>query len=207
MDNYSDSLNRIWASGSAPSGCKNVSTMPHPIQPLENAPPTAVLADSIASINASDPIILTVDLPPMDGPLPAAFIFYFSNPAPELRYFSFSGIHGTRVTQIYINGDLKSNITFEWGTSQVVTIYPVDVMGPTINITLAPGPQSNLSTMISGLEVFTWQYEKYEVAAPPPPREFRVPNYPPPPSSAASPLLMLGYVILSHVLFLLVSYT
>ncbi|RVW49361.1 hypothetical protein CK203_092670 [Vitis vinifera] len=183
MDGYNDSYNRIWASGSTPKGCENVSTMPDLIEPLQNAPPTAVLVDSIASINASDPILLIVDLPPLDGPHPAYFIFYFSNPAPQSQL---SGIIGTRATQIYINGQLKSNITFEWGKSRVVTIDPVDVMGPTINITLAPDPDSNLPTMISGLEVFTRHYEKYEAPAFPPP-------------SAATPLLLIFvYIILSH---------
>ncbi|XP_034704256.1 uncharacterized protein At1g24485-like [Vitis riparia] len=189
MDDSNDSYNRIWASGSTPKGCENVSTMPDLIEPLQNAPPTAVLADSIASINASDPILLIVDLPPLDGPHPAYFIFYFSNPAPQSQL---SGIIGTRATQIYINGQLKSNITFEWGKSRVVTIDPVDVMGPTINITLAPDPDSNLPTMISGLEVFTRHSEKYEVPAFPPP-------------SAATPLLLIFvYIILSHILYLVV---
>ena len=189
MDNYSDSYNRIWTSGSTPKGCENVSTLPHLIEPLENAPPTAVLADSIASINASDPILLIVDLPPLDGPHSAYFIFYFSNPAPQSQL---SGIIGTRATQIYINGQLKSNITFEWGKSRVVTIYPVDVMGPTIDITLAPDPDSNLPTMISGLEVFTKHYEKYEA-----------PSLPTP--SAATPLLLIFvYIMLAHILYLVV---
>ncbi|XP_034704255.1 uncharacterized protein At1g24485-like [Vitis riparia] len=199
MDNYSDSYNRIWTSGSTPKGCENISTLPQLIEPLENAPPAAVLADSIASINASDPIILTIDLPPLDGPHPAYFIFYFSNPAPQSPV---SGIIGTRATHIYINGQLKSNITFEWGKSRVVTIDPVDVMGPTINITLAPDPDSNLPTMISGLEVFTRHYVKYE--APDPPRVRIVPNFGPPPSAATPLLLISVYIILAHVLLVVV---
>lgn len=102
-----------------------------------------MLDDSISTINSSDPIILTVDL---DGPHPACFIFYFCSPDDDV---------GVRATQIYINGQMQSTITIMPSTTHVVTIYPVDVVGPSVNVTLAPEPDSTLSTLLSGMEVFT----------------------------------------------------
>ena len=136
-----------------------------------------MLDDSISTVNASDAIILTVDLPTSDGPHPAYFIFYFSLPDDD------DSVGGVRTTLIYINGQMQSTVTFQRLTSYVVTIYPVDVVGPTINITLSPEPNSTLSTVLSGMEVFT-----------------RYNDQQPAPSVATSQLVTFMYVVLALAL-------
>ena len=169
----------------------NFSTPPIDFDEIDNYPPIGVFNDSILAVNASDPIVLIVDLPPLDGPHSACFIFYFYNP---------NDTSGVRATQIYINGQMNSTITFEGPTSKVVTIYPIDVVGPTINITLSSDPKSNLSTLISGMEVFT----KHDLAVPQPSN----PVYyaPPPSAAAASELLIFMYYVLALTLSLVVVF-
>lgn len=183
---WGDYYNRIWTSGATPKNCDNISTPPYNLDEYDNYPPIGVLNDSILTVNASDSIVLTVDLPPLDGPRPACFIFYFSTP---------NDTTGFRATQIYINGQMNTTITLPGLSSHVVTIYPIDVVGPTINITLAPTPNSTLSTLISGMEVFT----KYDLPVPPPGSPV---YHAPPPSAAESELLNLMYAILSLALSL-----
>ncbi|KAL6326469.1 hypothetical protein AAG906_008331 [Vitis piasezkii] len=64
-----------------------------------------------------------------------------------------SGDIGTM--QIYINGQEKTIITLQGESSKGIAIYPMDVMGSTINITLIPTNQSTLPRMINGMEIFT----------------------------------------------------
>lgn len=182
---WGDYYNRIWTRGATPKNCDNISTPPYSLNEYDNYPPLGVLNDSILTVNASDSIVLTVDLPPLDGPHPACFIFYFCTPNDT----------GFRATQIYIDGQMNTAITLPGLASHVVTIYPIDVVGPTINITLAPAPNSTLSTLISGLEVFT----KHDSPAPPPGSPV---HHAPPLPAAASELLNLMYAILSLALSL-----
>ena len=140
-------------------------------------------------MNVSDPIILTIDLPPLQSTsLPAYFVFYFaafsrnyiesvnvsypitldvnlplqySTPLPAYFVFYFADLTSTRdrddirTMQIYINGQEKTTITLQGESSKGIAIYPMDVMGSTINITLIPTNQSTLPPMINGMEIFT----------------------------------------------------
>ena len=110
--------------------------------------PISMLLDYVESMNVSDPIILTIDLPPLPStPLSAYFVFYFAA-------FS-SNWSDTRTMQIYINGQEKSTLTVEHDSSKVVSIYPMDIMGLKINITLVATNQSTLPPILNGIEIFT----------------------------------------------------
>ncbi|KAA8534290.1 hypothetical protein F0562_031807 [Nyssa sinensis] len=144
-----EKYNRIWTRGETPSYIK-VYTSSN-VNNLENDPPSDLLSNSIRPLVVSDPIILTVDFPQLT-PQPAYFVLYFS----ELEYSS--NPIGARIMQIKINGQYEQTVVApEYGHCKVVTIYPVMVVGPTINITLASTGVSTLPPMIAGMEVFTKQ--------------------------------------------------
>ena len=108
-----------------------------------------MLLDYIESTKVNDPITLTVDIPSQSTPLPAYFVFYLA----DLSYHSNGS--DIRAMQIYINGLEVSTITVDFYSSKAVTVYPLDVMGPTINITLVATDESNLPPNINGMEIFT----------------------------------------------------
>ena len=56
---------------------------------------------------------------------------------------------------IYINGQEKSTLTVEHDSSKVVSIYPMDIIGLKINITLVATNQSTLRPILNGIEIFT----------------------------------------------------
>ncbi|KAL6326652.1 hypothetical protein AAG906_010826 [Vitis piasezkii] len=117
---------------------------------IENNPPISMLFNYIESVNVSYPITLDVNLPlQYSTPLPAYFVFYFAD-------LTSTRVRGDiRTMQIYINGQEKTTITLQGESSKGITIYPMDVMGSTINITLIPTNQSTLPPMINGMEIFT----------------------------------------------------
>ncbi|CAK9176549.1 unnamed protein product [Ilex paraguariensis] len=142
-----EKYNRIWTKGSTPLNCVNVPTLPDSNSVTENDPPYTVLLDSIQS-NNSDPIILTVDLP-QRTPQPAYFVFYFTENIQRSP-------NVTRTMLIKINDQNDEIVAApDFGKNKVVTMYPVMVEGPTINITLAPNNGSTLPPLIAGMEVFT----------------------------------------------------
>ncbi|KAL6326448.1 hypothetical protein AAG906_008310 [Vitis piasezkii] len=117
---------------------------------IENDPPISMLFNYIESMNVSYPITLDVNLPlQYSTPLPAYFVFYFAD-------LTSTRVRGDiRTMQIYINGQEKTTITLQVESSKGIAIYPMDVMGSTINITLIPTNQSTLPPMINGMEIFT----------------------------------------------------
>ncbi|XP_021662451.2 probable LRR receptor-like serine/threonine-protein kinase MEE39 [Hevea brasiliensis] len=158
-----EKYNRIWTSGAIPQNCKPVPTLPDSTTAtLENDPPKLVLQDSIVS-NTSDPIILTVDNPPNWTSRTAYLVLYFTEMATRPT------LNDTRIMDIEINRQKMYTVGAEINQCKVVTLYPVPLVGPTINIKLASSRLSTLPPMISAMEVFTRA------------------NYNPPPSSAAAP--------------------
>ncbi|PQP97292.1 putative LRR receptor-like serine/threonine-protein kinase MEE39 [Prunus yedoensis var. nudiflora] len=127
--------NRVWTRGTTPPNCTEVATLPAFLPIPENDPPNSVLSDSIESMNPADPITLSIDLP-QTTPQSAYLVLYFTE-------------------TIYINGQMKSTVTTENIECKVITIYPVTVVGPTINVTLASANGSTLPPIISAMEVFT----------------------------------------------------
>ncbi|XP_024024750.1 probable LRR receptor-like serine/threonine-protein kinase MEE39 [Morus notabilis] len=151
-----EKYNRIWTHGEIPSNCISVPTLPDISFTLENEPPNTVMSDSIQSRIATNPIIMTVDLPPRTPyPQLAYFIFYFNEIA------ALPG--NTRTILIYSDGQMKSTVTTEFIKCKVVTIKAVTVAGPTINVTLGTTDGSTLPAIISAMEVFI-RGESYEVA-------------------------------------------
>lgn len=162
-----EKYNRIWTSGSIPPNCKKVSTLPDSTTPtLQNDPPKLVLQDSITS-NTSDPIILTVDSPLNWTSQTAYLVLYFTETATRPT------IDDTRIMDIEIDGRMMYTVGTEINQCKVVTLYPVPLVGPTINIKLAPSRLSTLPPIITAIEAFTRV-------------NIDVHNDPPPPSSAAS---------------------
>ena len=146
-----DSYNRVWTRGAIPPNCHaNVSIPIGYSIDIENAPPISMLLNYIESVNVSYPITLDVNLPlQYSTPLPAYFVFYFADLAS-------TRVQGDiRTMKIYINGQEKTTITLQVESSKGIAIYPMDVMGSTINITLIPTNQSTLPPMINGMEIFT----------------------------------------------------
>ncbi|CAB4301061.1 unnamed protein product [Prunus armeniaca] len=143
-----EEYNRVWTRGTTPPNCTEVATLPGPLSFPENNPPIFVLSDSIESMNPADPITLSIDLP-QTTPQSAYLVLYFTEtvtlPKPN----------DSRIIQIYINGQMKSTVTSEYNKCKVITIYPVTVVGPTINVTLASANGSTLPPIISAMEVFT----------------------------------------------------
>ena len=146
-----DSYNRVWTRGAIPPNCHaNVSIPIGYSIDIENAPPISMLLNYIESVNVSYPITLDVNLPlQYSTPLPAYFVFYFADLAS-------TRVQGDiRTMKIYINGQEKTTITLQVESLKGIAIYPMDVMGSTINITLIPTNQSTLPPMINGMEIFT----------------------------------------------------
>lgn len=114
---------------------------------VENDPPVPVLREPIVS-KTSDPITLTVDLPTAT-PQSAHFAFYFTELASRPL------LNDTRIIDINIDGQMMQTVEAELNKYKVVTLYPVIVSGPTINITLAANESSTLPQMITAVEVFT----------------------------------------------------
>ncbi|ONI24129.1 hypothetical protein PRUPE_2G225100 [Prunus persica] len=143
-----EEYNRVWTGGTIPPNCTEVTTLPDPLSFPENDPPISVLTDSIESMNLADPITLSIDLP-QTTPQLAYLVLYFTEtvtlPKPN----------DSRIIQIYINGQMKSTVTSEYNKCKVITVYPVTVVGPTINVTLASANGSTLPPIISAMEVFT----------------------------------------------------
>lgn len=143
-----EEYNRVWTSGTIPPNCTEVATLPAPLSFPENDPPISVLSDSIESMNPADPITLSIDLP-QTTPQSAYLVLYFTEtvtlPKPN----------DSRIIQIYINGQMKSTVTSEYNKCKVITAYPVTVVGPTINVTLASANGSTLPPIMSAMEVFT----------------------------------------------------
>ncbi|KAH9703311.1 Chalcone--flavonone isomerase 1 [Citrus sinensis] len=147
-----EKYNRIWTQGAVPPNCIVVPTLPDstafPIP--ENEPPNSVMSESIASSNTSTPIILSVDLPTNQvTPQTAYFVFYFTEQAKR------PSSNDTRIIDIYIDGRKRYTVAAEVNKCKVVTLYPVSVVGPKVNITLVPANSSTLAAMISAMEVFS----------------------------------------------------
>lgn len=104
----------------------------------------------IESEHVSSPITLAVDLPlHYSTPLPAYFAFYFGDLTPTRNWSDI------RSMEIYINGQQKSTVSYKGQYTKAEIVYPVDIMGSTINITLVPTNQSTLPPLITGMEIFT----------------------------------------------------
>lgn len=142
-----EKYNRIWTRGVTPSNCIAVPTvLDSTTITVENDPPISVLCDSIVP-STFDSIKLSIDLP-RGTPQPAYFVFYFTELASRPK------LNDTRIVDININGQLMQTMGSEINQCKVVTLYPVIVAGPTINIMLAPNRLSTLPPMISAMEVF-----------------------------------------------------
>lgn len=108
------------------------------------------MSESIASSNTSTPIILSVDLPTNQvTPQTAYFVFYFTEQAKR------PSSNDTRIIDIYIDGRKRYTVAAEVNKCKLVTLYPVSVVGPKVNITLVPANSSTLAAMISAMEVFS----------------------------------------------------
>ncbi|KAJ0046811.1 hypothetical protein Pint_06177 [Pistacia integerrima] len=110
----------------------------------DNDAPDSVLRSSIVSPNLFTPITLSVDLPPNQ-----VIVFYFTEVVKR------TASNDRRIVDIYMNGMKMDTVEAEVNKYKVVTLYPVTVVGPRINITLRPASFSTLSPMISAMEVFT----------------------------------------------------
>lgn len=141
-----EKYNRIWTRGETPPNCDEVSTESD--SSAENEPPDDVMSDSIEAADDTDPIILSVDLSQAMTPQSAYIVLYFTEKESL-------GTGDIRIIQVYIDGQMKSTVAFEFLKCKVVTIYPVIARGPTINVTLASDRNSDLPPMISAMEVFT----------------------------------------------------
>ncbi|CAK7325591.1 unnamed protein product [Dovyalis caffra] len=140
--------NRIWTRGVTPLNCIQVTTLQDSnVLGVENDPPVPVLEESIVS-NTSDPINLTFELP-TTTPQSAHFVFYFTELANRPM------LNDTRIIDININGQMMQTVETEVNKCKVVTLYPVVVSGPTINITVAANKSSTLPPIIAAMEVFT----------------------------------------------------
>lgn len=159
----SENYNRIWRRGTTPPNCNEVSTLPDIFSP-ENDPPISVLRTAIESIDLTHPITLSVDLL-QTIPQSAYLVLYFTETT------SLPKPGDTRIIQIYVNGgEMKSAVTLEFNKCKVITLYPVIVVGPTINVTLSSASGSTLPPIISAMEVFTRvDHEKSSSPSPPSP--------------------------------------
>ncbi|KAF5733786.1 LRR receptor-like serine/threonine-protein kinase [Tripterygium wilfordii] len=143
-----EKYNRIWTRGFTPSNSVLVTTVPDSSgSVIENDPPISVMRTSIMS-NTSDPIFLSVDLRDR-AQQSGYFVFYFT----ETGFRPNSSV--TRIVDIYINGVMKYTVGIELNKCRVVTVYPVIIAGPTVNITLAQSKLSTLPPIISAMEVFS----------------------------------------------------
>lgn len=108
------------------------------------------MSESIASSNTSTPIILSVDLPTNQvTPQTAYFVFYLTEQVKR------PSSNDTRIIDIYIDGRKRYTVAAEVNKCKLVTLYPVSVVGPKVNITLVPANSSTLAAMISAMEVFS----------------------------------------------------
>lgn len=141
---------------------KSLATLPDIFSP-ENDPPISVLRTAIESIDLTHPITLSVDLS-QTIPQSAFFVLYFTETT------SLPKPGDSRIIQIYINGgEMKSTVTLEFNKCKVITLYPVIVVGPTINVTLSSASGSTLPPIISAMEVFRRVDHEKSSSPPPPP--------------------------------------
>ncbi|KAJ0101822.1 hypothetical protein Patl1_06224 [Pistacia atlantica] len=145
-----EKYNRIWTQAATPWDCIEARTLPDSTALPDSDAPDSVLRSSIVSPNIFTPITLSVDLPPNQAtPQTAYFVFYFTEVVKR------TASNDRRIVDIYINGMKMDTVEAEVNKCKVVTLYPVTVVGPTINITLRPASFSTLPPMISAMEVFT----------------------------------------------------
>ncbi|KAL6326671.1 hypothetical protein AAG906_010845 [Vitis piasezkii] len=113
--------------------------------------------NSIEPINPSDPIILSIPLPPLI-PQVARFVFYFSDLSCQVHEGSDTRTV-PRITQIYINGSPQSDpVKFKSCSCKVVYSQRINVKaGSVVNLTLAATNESKLPPMLSAMEMFTWE--------------------------------------------------
>ncbi|KAA0062206.1 putative LRR receptor-like serine/threonine-protein kinase [Cucumis melo var. makuwa] len=140
----------MWTSGTTPPNCQNVSAIPDSKSP-ENDPPLFVLQEAIESVNASSPIILTVDFSKSSSSPSqlAYFVLYFTE---VLNFTS----EDNRTMNIFIDSVLMSTITTSIHKCTVVTLFPVHVKASTANVTLAAANSSvPFPPLITAMEVFT----------------------------------------------------
>ncbi|GMN69345.1 hypothetical protein TIFTF001_038396 [Ficus carica] len=71
---------------------------------IENEPPHSVMSDSLQSHIATDPIILSVDLPQGTPPPQSGYLVFYFNEIASLS-------NSTRTIDIYIDGHMKSTMT------------------------------------------------------------------------------------------------
>ncbi|CAK9315158.1 unnamed protein product [Citrullus colocynthis] len=149
ISSSSDDYERIWTSGTTPPNCNNVTAISNFESP-ENDPPSFVLEEAIESVNASSPIILTVDFPKSSSQSQSAyFVLYFTEVEDIFN-------ENNRTIDIFINSVLMSTITTSIRRCTVVTLFPVDVNASTANVTLAAANSSaGFPPLISAMEVFT----------------------------------------------------
>ncbi|KAK6929277.1 Malectin-like domain [Dillenia turbinata] len=93
-------------------------------------------------------MILTLDL--QDGTPQAAFLaFYFTESTASCDP------DDIRIIDIHINGQIMKTVSLDLAKCTVITLYPISVVGPTINITLGPNQKSTLPPLIGAMEAFT----------------------------------------------------
>ncbi|KAK9283625.1 hypothetical protein L1049_011875 [Liquidambar formosana] len=143
-----DAYDRIWTSGAIPPNSIQVSTTQYSTSTTENDPPLPVLMSNIQSPTPSDPIILSVDLPQVT-PQSAYFVFYLTDVMPRESFGD------TRIVDIYINGQKRVTVFSYQFSCYGVTIYPVILVGPTVNVTLAATNESTLPPIVTAMEIFT----------------------------------------------------
>lgn len=93
-------------------------------------------------------ITLSVDISQTPTPQSAYVVLYFA----EEKNLTF---RDTRLINIYIDNHMKSEAALDFFTCQVVTIYHVIPVGPSMSVTLAQDKWSALPPSISAMEVFT----------------------------------------------------
>ncbi|XP_022942697.1 probable leucine-rich repeat receptor-like protein kinase At2g28990 [Cucurbita moschata] len=148
LSSSDDNYERIWTLGTTPPNCNAISAIPDFESP-ENDPPSFVLDSAIESVNASSPIILTVDFSNASSASQSAyFVLYFTE---EEALFD----DKNRTIDIFIDGQKLSTITTSVERCTVVTLYPIIVRTPTVNVTLSAANSSAGSPpLISAMEVF-----------------------------------------------------
>ncbi|KAL6123784.1 hypothetical protein ACLB2K_076302 [Fragaria x ananassa] len=137
--------NRIWTRGETPPNCEVTATDSD--SSTENDPPREVTKHSVEAKSFTN-ITLSVDISQTPTPQSAYVVLYFA----EEKNLTF---RDTRLINIYIDNHMKSEAALDFFTCQVVTIYHVIPVGPSMSVTLAQDKWSSLPPSISAMEVFT----------------------------------------------------
>ncbi|CAL5426619.1 unnamed protein product [Camellia sinensis] len=147
--------NRIWKSKELPDYL-NIHSDVTPSAHLfyENSPPWPVMVYAIQAHNITDSIYLTFDFSPQTTVQQAYLALYFVDPLNR------SSPNQTSRVEIYVNNnklavaDVPNFGRYE-EECQVVTLFPVPIVGSAANVTISPAEGSTLAPLLNAIEVFS----------------------------------------------------